>query len=254
MKYHDGRAARNELAPNSSKWARSSGGVKQLLFDDVSARSVNGKMLYRIGKQLTAILRKKVAPLELMLEDKLLYAYYENAIRVDRSLAQVEKIVKLFAHQNPHGRVLEIGGGTGACTGTVLRSLGVAPGGDSVDKPRFSRYDFTDVSSGFFEMAREKFGAWGNLISYTKLDIEQDPAAQSFETGSYDLIIACQVLHATKAMDKTLSNVRKLLKPGGKLLMVETTQDAFDVQLVFGTLPGWWLSESTKQFDPLIHT
>lgn len=239
MKYHDDRAARNELAPQSSKWARSSGGVKQLLFDNVSSRSVNGEMLCRLGKQLIAILRKEVAPLELMLENKLLYTYYENALRVDRSLAQVEKIVKLFAHQNPHGKVLEIGGGTGACTGTALMALG---GGDSGGSPRFSQYDFTDVSSGFFEMAREKFGAWGNMINYTKLDIEQDPVAQSFEAGSYDLIIACQVLHATKAMDKTLSNVRKLLKPGGKLLMVETTQDAFDVQLVFGTLPGWWLS------------
>jgi hypothetical protein len=40
-----------------------------------------------------------------------------------------------------------------------------------------------------------------------------------------------------------MSHVRRLLKPGGKLIMMETTQDSFDAQLIFGTLPGWWLSE-----------
>ena len=240
MNYQDKRAERNELAPNSSKWARSGRGLKQLLFDNVSSKSVNGEMLCRLGRQLVPILRKETAPLELMLENKLLYKYYEKALRVDRSLGQVEKIVNLFAHHNPRAKILEVGGGTGACTGPVLRSLG---GGDSEKAPRFAHYDFTDVSSGFFEMAREKFGAWGDLVSYSKLDMEQDLMAQPFELESYDLIIACQVLHATKAMKNTMNNVRKLLKPGGKLVMVETTQDALDVQMVFGTLPGWWLSK-----------
>jgi hypothetical protein len=35
--------------------------------------------------------------------------------------------------------------------------------------------------------------------------------------------------------------------PGGKLIMVETTRDIPDVQLIFGTLPGWWLSEEPER-------
>ena len=50
-----------------------------------------------------------------------------------------------------------------------------------------------------------------------------NPVAQDFELGLYDLIIACQILHATKAMKHTMRNVHSLLKPGGKLIMVETT-------------------------------
>lgn len=80
-------------------------------------------------------------------------------------------------------------------------------------------------------------------MTFKKLDIEREPLVQGFELGSYDLIIACQVLHATKNMERTMFHVRQLLKPGGKLIMVETTRDTPDVQLIFGTLPGWWLGE-----------
>jgi SAM-dependent methyltransferase len=121
-------------------------------------------------------------------------------------------------------------------------------GGDTDSIPHFAHYDFTDVSSGFFEKARERFGPWGDLISYKKLNIETDPEAQGFENGAYDLIVACQVLHATKAMEITMANVRKLLKPGGKLIMVETTHDVLDIQLIFGVLPGWWLSTYRSPF------
>jgi hypothetical protein len=47
-------------------------------------------------------------------------------------------------------------------------------------------------------------------------------------------------------MKRTMANVRKLLKPGGKLLLLETTQDHVDLQFVFGLVPGWWLSMSTQ--------
>ncbi|KAF1993246.1 putative polyketide synthase [Amniculicola lignicola CBS 123094] len=243
MHYQKSRAERDEIAPKSSKWARTSEGAKQMLFDKVSEESVNGEMLVRIGQSLLGILRKEVAPLQLMLEGKLLYTYYEMALRVDRSLGQVTKLVSLFSNYNPRAKILEIGGGTGACTGPSLAAMSDSNGSN----PRFGAYHFTDISSGFFETAREKFSRWAHLMTFSKLDVETDPAEQSFELGSYDLIIACQVLHATKNVEHTMTNVHRLLKPGGKLLMVETTQDAMDVQMVFGTLPGWWLSEEKER-------
>ena len=44
-----------------------------------------------------------------------------------------------------------------------------------------------------------------------------------------------------------MANLCKLLKPGGTLLMVETTKDQVDVQFVFGLVPGWWLSEEKER-------
>jgi ubiquinone/menaquinone biosynthesis C-methylase UbiE len=57
------------------------------------------------------------------------------------------------------------------------------------------------------------------VIEFKKLNIEEDPSEQGFESNSYDLVIASQVLHATKNINRTLANVRKLLRRGGKLLL-----------------------------------
>lgn len=235
MKLQAELVQRNELAPQSSDWVQHGPEETVKLIEKVNTASVNGEMLCRLGPQLLAMLRREVTPLELMLEDKLLHKYYNEGLKWDRSSRQVGELVKHFAHKNPRAKILEIGGGTGGTTTYVLNALGS-------EEPLAASYDFTDVSSGFFEAAQEKFSDWKDLVRYKKLDIEQDTAKQGFEDGSYDLIVACQVLHATKSMDRTMARVRKLLKPGGKLFLFETTQDQMDMELTFGLLPGWWLS------------
>ena len=59
---------------------------------------------------------------------------------------------------------------------------------------------------------------------------------------TYDVVVAHHVLHATKQMVTTMKNVRILLRPGGYLLLVETTVKEKRM-FPFGTLPGWWLSK-----------
>lgn len=240
MKLQTELASRDQLAPSSSAWIRDGAEYKAALIAKAAAESVNGEMVCRLGPHIVKMLRRETTPLELMLEDKLLYKYYVKALKWDRSSQQMGDLVGRFAHKNPRARILEIGAGTGGTTTYILNALGKD---DSGYGPLAEQYHFTDISSGFFEAAKEKFKDWEGLMRYKKLDIEQDPVKQGFETGSYDLIIACQVLHATKSMDHTMSNVRSLLKPGGKLFITETTQDQLDLQFVFGLLPGWWLSK-----------
>lgn len=57
-------------------------------------------------------------------------------------------------------------------------------------------YTYTDISSGFFERARDKFGRWAGQMDFKTLDISRDPAEQGFAAGEYDLILASIVLHA----------------------------------------------------------
>ena len=237
-KFYEWMRLQEEIILNHSTWRRPTEEKSASLFEEVS-NTVNGQMVVRLGKQLVQILRQQVAPLELMLEGQLLHQYYQRALRIDRSYAQVSQLIQLFKHKIPQANVLEIGGGTGGCTQCVLDSLG---GGTTGIPSRFAHYDFTDVSAGFFEQARQRFAVWGDLVSYRTLDIEHEPFPQGFIENSYDLIIACQVLHATHSMNTTMTQVRKLLKPGGKLILVETTNDVVHIQFIFGTLPGWWMS------------
>lgn len=240
MQVQDRKASTNELAPRSAKWSKASEGVKQLLYDKVSSASVDGRLLIRIGKSLLAIMRGQVSPRDLMLKDDLLKTFYEKGLKVEGFNFQVAQLVKIFSHHNPRANVLEIGAGSGASTGAVLEVLG---GGGSGAPLGFHHYTFTDISSERFEEVRKKFDAWGDLVSYNEFDIEESATEQSFKEGSFDLIIASRVLGKTKDIAKTMTNVRKLLKPGGKLIMVETTQEALHMQMVFGTLPEWWSSK-----------
>lgn len=239
-------AEQDKLSPRSSKWARATPGAKAALIDRVTESSTNGMMTTRVGQRLVAILRKEVMPLDLMLEGDLLYRFYREMLHFPQSAAQVAQVAKAITLENPKARILEIGGGTGGCTIPVLSALG----SNGVEPPSFEHYVFTDISPGFFQTARDRFEEFGDMMSYRTLDIENDPAEQGFNE-KYDLIIAAQVLHATKSLSRTLLNVRKLLKDNGKLVMLETTQDTIDVSLIFGTLPGWWLSEEPeRKFSP----
>ena len=239
MKLQAELANSNKLAPQSSQWIHDSVEKQRHLIEKARSASVNGEMVCNLGPHILSMLRREVTPLELMLENKLLHRYYIDGLKWDRSSRQIGELVKHFAHKHPRAKILEIGGGTG---GTTIYNLNALGSDDSGWGPLAGSYDFTDISSGFFEAAQEKFAPWKNLVRYKKLDIEQDPGKQGFDTGTYDLVIACQVLHATKSMVNTMANVRKLLKPGGKLFLMETTQDQLDLQFAFGLLPGWWLS------------
>lgn len=236
----------NELSPRSSRWATTSTGVKEMLYDKVAKASVHGALVVKVGRNMVGILRKEIAPLELMLQNQLLYKFYQEALRFGRSTAQAGELVRAIAAEQPRARYLEIGAGTGGCTMPVLQALG---GGDTGLPIQFEHYDFTDVSSGFFQAAKERFQAWDGLVDYKTLNIEDDLEAQGFGSGSarYDVIVAAQVLHATKDLSHTLKNVRRLLKDGGKLVLVETTRDTPDLTLIFGTVPGWWLSDEPER-------
>lgn len=75
-------------------------------------------------------------------------------------------------------------------------------------------------------------------------EAEHDPVDQGYVEVSYDVIIACWILHATTKLDTTIRKIRKLLKPGGFLLIGEGSSESvvqYVVGLVFGTLPVWWL-------------
>jgi hybrid polyketide synthase/nonribosomal peptide synthetase ACE1 len=91
-------------------------------------------------------------------------------------------------------------------------------------------------------------------MAFRTLDIEKDVVDQGFPEQSFDLIIASLVLHATSKLTETMKNVRRLLRPGGYLIMLELTDnDPMRFGFIFGSLPGWWLGvEDGRRLSPCI--
>lgn len=238
-------AASRHLGADSDTWAFDSPQVREKNIALAAEQSVDGKLICLLGPRLLQILRGEQPPLQVMMEDRLLYKYYANAFRFGLAFTKFQKLMQAVAHKNPRARVLEIGGGTGGATRYAMEVLGSQEEGG----PFVGSWHFTDISSGFFEAARSEFPAQNPYLEmqFDKFDVEQDPTAQGFELESYDVVVACQVLHATKNMNRTMSHVRSLMKPGASLLLMETTQDCVDLQFIFGLVPGWWLSEESER-------
>ena len=112
-------------------------------------------------------------------------------------------------------RVLEIGGGTGGTTAGLLPRL---------DAARSSRYCFTDIGPLFVAKATRTFRCLSRSCRTASLDIERHPSEQGFVAHEFDVIVAANVLHATKNLHETLDHTAWLLAPGGMLVLCEATR------------------------------
>lgn len=215
----------------------------EVLLDRLAATNPEGQFLISVGRNLAPIIRGQVDPLEVMFESGLASRHYEAVCDKIVCCSQLKNYLGALSHKDPQLRVLEVGAGTGSITRHVLDGLA----------GRFARYDYTDISGAFFEQAREKFAGIKG-VDYKVLDIEGDTAAQGFEPHSYDVVVAAWVLHATRDLAATVANVRGLLRPGGKLVLLEITEpDLLRNGFAFGTLPGWWLStEPERGWSPCL--
>ena len=201
-----------------------------------------GEAVARVGAQLADIITEKVSPLTVLGKDDLLTRLYSEE-RSECCQAQMAAWARELCLYSPGLRVLEIGAGTGSATVPLLRAI----------HDHIVRYDFTDVSPGFFEGAAERLGGLGDVVEFRALDIEKDPLAQGFEPASYDLVVASNVVHATSRVDDTLRNIRALLRPGGKFMLHEVTAPQAFINLVWGVFEGWWAGyDEGRRLSPLL--
>ena len=223
------------LPSQMEEWRRADEVERNKILESVRNADDCGQMMCTVGERLPQIFRKEIDPLSIMFSEDMLEKYYSSYLGLQKGYAICSRwIGHYLSHQNPAMEILEIGAGTGSTTIEVLQSLSNQNG----QPPRFGHFYFTDISAGFFERANERLGTWGELTTYRTLDIEKDPVDQGFEIGYFDLIVASNVLHATANMNKTLQNARKLLKDGGRIIILESTTLALSQTILFGTIPG----------------
>nr|QPC57090.1 polyketide synthase-nonribosomal peptide synthetase [Tolypocladium sp. 49Y] len=206
--------------------------------------AIDIRIMRALGENLPSIARGETQPLEVMMEDDMLSRFYVEAYGLDGMNDHVARALGQITHRHPQANILEIGAGVGGTTRKVLRAVGNS----------FNHYTFTDISSGFFEKGAEKFSDYRRKMTFKVCDIEKDPIDQGFIEGAYDVIVAANVLHATRCLADTMRHVRRLLKPGGYLVMMEITGDLLRLGFIMGPLPGWWLgpqlSDEGRQYTP----
>ncbi|TGJ80361.1 hypothetical protein E0Z10_g8409 [Xylaria hypoxylon] len=142
----------------------------------------------------------------------------EETIKAFGTKGGLLRYVDSLAHKNPSMKILEIGAGTD----DILSTLG----------QRYLEYHVTEASpSGSIETQK---AVSDGRVSLKLLDLGDDPIDQGLEARAYDAVFAVAGHGLTVNGDGKLSNVRRLLKPAGKLVLVlaESTQESD----VWGTL------------------
>ena len=143
-------------------------------------------------------------------------------------------------------RILEIGSGTGGTSAGVLEAIqGYAS---------MIEYWYTDIGLGFVNMGKRTFGKKYPFAKFKVLDIEKDVVKQGFDLKGYDLIFETNCIHATRDLDKTTVEMKKLLKKNGVSIINEISQLQDFWTLVAGLIDGWWLFTDDKRIlhSPLL--
>ncbi|KAL8840965.1 MAG: hypothetical protein Q9176_003537 [Flavoplaca citrina] len=186
------------------------------------------------------ILNERKNGIDVLVSNKLLTPLYETGHVIAGSHAQLFNIMDCLGHANPNLRILEIGAGTGAATRVAMKAL---VGSNGIK--RYADYTFTDISSAFLTTAKDMLSDHRD-VHFSALNIDQDPLKNGYEPV-YDVVLACESIHATASMDRTLAHCRSLLKPGGKLVLIETVRMRILLGVLYGTLTDYWQSDDRTE-------
>ncbi|MCB2360146.1 PfaD family polyunsaturated fatty acid/polyketide biosynthesis protein [Clostridium estertheticum] len=159
---------------------------------------------------------------------------YFNEVLADTLINYIKERIK----RDPSAtvKIIEIGAGTGGTSAVVFRKL-------KEYKANIEEYCYTDISRAFLIHAEKKYGKENPYLTYKTFNVESTIDKQDIPEGAYDIVIAANVLHATKNIRQTLRNVKSILKRNGVALLNEICSNTIFVHLTFGLLEGWWLCE-----------
>jgi acyl transferase domain-containing protein/acyl carrier protein len=206
------------------------------LLEKYPRASAEIELTTRCARGLADVLRGRVDPLDLLFPGgsvqltERIYADSPFAQVHNAAIAQAVAALARDAGDRPL-RILELGAGTGATTRAVLEAL--------EERNLDCAFTFTDVSGLFVARAREQF-EHDVRVTCRVLDLEVDPTTQDFSEHAYDVVLAANVLHATADLRQSLAHARRLLAPGGVLMLLEGTTQQRWVDLTFGLTHGWW--------------
>jgi polyketide synthase PksM len=195
-------------------------------------------LLEKTLENLTKIITGKVPATDIIFPDssmQLVEGVYKNNQLSDYYndlLAQKIAVYiseKIKNDSSAQVNIIEIGAGTGGTSEMVFEY--VRKYSDYIGE-----YCYTDISQAFLMHARQKFGPYNTFLTYKIFDVESPIEGQGVKPGQYDIVIATNVLHATRNISNTIRNAKACLKNNGILIINELSDKSIFTHLTFGLL------------------
>ncbi|KAH8651296.1 putative polyketide synthase [Xylariales sp. PMI_506] len=244
--YHRIKNGEHGFAPSS--WIDDTADTITEIMSRYDPNAIDFILAKTVGDNLLVpeVLNGEVNILNFMVRDNMLERNYTEGVGYPIMNSVATNLIAQLCQKHPRMKMLEIGAGTGGSTASILAQIGES----------FRSYTYTDISSAFFERAAERFRSNAHKMVFQTLDVTKDPSSQGFPLRSYDVVIAQNVLHATAPLKESLRHARKLLRPGGYLILLELLRsESMRFGLVVGCLPGWWVGEDDgRKGGPLLTT
>ena len=212
-----------------------------------------GKFYLKVGRSLLKILQGDVNSRTFLTQDDLLLGFYERVNRETICYGPWQEYMRLLYHKRSRLKILEIGAEGGAMTDFVRQIL-VGVGAEHEKAYGCVEYDYTETSPELLNLASRRFQGYSDKIKFRLLKLGDSISSQGFEPETYDLIVAANSLRFSHDLNKVIQHARALLKPTGKLVLLEITDNGMRTDFVLGLLPEWRLesSLSAKEWDSLL--
>lgn len=148
---------------------------------------------------------------------------------VDKTLAELQL--------EPGARLLDVGCGTGV----LLEQL-------VLQQPEARLYG-GDLSSAMLSVARERLGPSAGLVQAAG---ESLPVADA----TIDVLVSSSVFHFVRGPGKALSEARRVLRPGGRLVLTDWCRDFLTMRMLDGYLKAFdaahYHTYGSEQFSKLL--
>jgi yersiniabactin nonribosomal peptide synthetase len=170
-------------------------------------------------KNYSLILRGKIEPLELLLEEKEVFLTpeylkeYNLTTEYNSNLMSsvFNKILQIHS-DDKEIKVLEIGSRASDITQNLIEGL----------EPNV-HYTYTDESNFFLNKKEESLA--DKSIEYRLFDMDRPSIEQGYEGERYHIIIADNCLHRAVDIRKTMKYLNDMIEPGGYILFVDPTEN-----------------------------
>lgn len=219
---------RSSMTTKSIHWVDSVWvNLSQILTGQLDAR----KMLYPGDK--------KLGPAELFFKGSFITSKMAELSNVERNILTQYASISSKAVV----RILECGARDGSATSPLIDQM-VRIG------PTHFEYTFTDTSVSLLEKRKIYFSETGISARFALFNLDDDPFKQGLIPEHYDIIVGSFLSHATRDIQETLTNLRKLLRPGGSILLTDIVSPNREFCLTFGGIHGYQRNEDTDLQPP----